>query len=70
MRILKFKDFMKKKNLKDDNMKGSQLQEVSSNPKYPKDSNIQSEKGFVNIDGGSMIGTHWTCFMIKDNKSL
>ena len=28
-----------------------------------------SKKGFVIIDDGSMGGSHWTCFIVKDNKS-
>ena len=31
---------------------------------------IYSDGGFVIIDNGSMGGTHWTCFIIKDNKKL
>ena len=36
---------------------------------YPRDCKIYSDKGFVNIDNGSQGGTHWTCFIVKDNKS-
>ena len=36
---------------------------------YPRDSKIYSDKGFVIIDNGSQGGTHWTCFIVKDNKS-
>ena len=25
---------------------------------------------FVNIDNGSLGGSHWTCFIVKDNKSF
>ena len=39
------------------------------NPIYPRDSKNFSNKGFVNIDDGSMNGTHWTCVFVKDNKS-
>ena len=39
-------------------------------PIYPRDSKIYSNKGFVNIDNGSQGGTHWTCFIVKDNKSF
>ena len=28
-----------------------------------------SDKGFVNTDNGSQGGTHWTCFIVEDNKS-
>ena len=69
MKILNFKDFMKKYKLKDDTMNESQLQKIYNYPIYPRDSTIYSDKGFVNIDDGSMGGSHWTCFIVKDNKS-
>ena len=28
-----------------------------------------TDKEFVILDNGSMVGTHWTCFIVKDNKS-
>ena len=28
-----------------------------------------SHTGTVNIDNGSLAGTHWTCFLVKDDKS-
>ena len=36
---------------------------------YPRDSKIITDKEFVNIDNGSFGGSHWTCFIVKDNKS-
>ena len=69
MKVLNFKNFMKKYNLKNDTMNESQLQKVYNHPLYPRDSKIYSDKGFVNIDNGRMGGTHWTCFIIKDNRS-
>ena len=69
MTILHFKDFMKKYNLKNDTMNESQLQRVYKFRIYPKDSKIITDEGFVNIDDGSQGGTHWTCFVVKDNKS-
>ena len=69
MRILYFIDFKKKYNLKNDTMNESQLQRIINYPIYPRDSKIYSDKGFLNINNGSMGGTHWTCFYIKDNKS-
>ena len=69
MKVLNFKDFMKKYNLKNDTMNESQLQKIYNHPVYPSDSKIYSDKGFVNIDNGSEGGTHWTCFIVKDNKS-
>ena len=61
---------MKKYKLKDDTMNESQLQKIYIYPIYPRDSKIFSDKGFVNIDDGSMNGTHWTCFIVKHNKSI
>ena len=69
MKILSFKKFMKTNNLKINTMNESQLQRVYNYPIYPRDSKIYSDRGFVNIDNGSQRGTHWTCFIVKDNKS-
>ena len=70
MKVLSFKDFMKKYSLKIDTKNESQLQRVYNHPIYPRDSKIYSDKGFVNIDDGSQNGTHWTCFILQDNKSF
>ena len=69
MKVLNIKDFMKKHKLKNDTMNESQLQKVFNYPIYPRDSILYSDKGFVNIDNGSQGGSHWTCFIVKDNKS-
>ena len=69
MKVLNFKHFMKKYNLKNDTMNESQLQRVYKYPIYPRDSKIYSDKGFVIIENGSMGGSHWTCFIVKDDKS-
>ena len=69
MKILTFKDFMKKYSLKNDTMNESELQRIYNYPIYPRDSKIFSDKGLVNIDNGVQGGTHWTCFIVKDNKS-
>ena len=69
MKIINFKDFLKKYSLKNDTMNESQLQRVYNYPIPPGDSKIYSDKGFVNIDNGYQGGTHWTCFIVKDNKS-
>ena len=69
MKVLNFKDFMKKYNLKNDTMNESQLQKNYNHPVYPRGSKIHSDIGFVNIDNGFQGGTHWTCFIVKDNKS-
>ena len=69
MKILILKDFMKKHNLKNNTMNESELQRVYNYPIYPRDSKISSNKGVFNIDNGSQGGSHWTCFIVKDNKS-
>ena len=56
MKILNFKVFMKKYNLKNDTMNESELQSVYKYPIYPRDSKIYSDRGFVNIDNGSQGG--------------
>ena len=70
MKVLNFKDFMKKYNLKKDTMNESEIQKVYNYTIYPRDSKTITSKGFVNIDNGSQCGTHWTCFIVKDNKSF
>ena len=70
MKVLNFKDFMKKHNLKNDTMNESELQRIYNYPIYPRDSKKYSDKEFVNIDNGSQGGTHWTCFIVKDNNSF
>ena len=67
MKVLNFKDFMKKYNLKNDTMNESELQRVYNYPIYPKNSKIHSDRGFVNIDDGRLGGTHWCAFYV--NKS-
>ena len=69
MKILNFKDFMKKYKLKNDTMNESQLQKIYNYPIYPRDSRIISDKCFVNIDNSIQGGTHWTSFIVKVNKS-
>ena len=69
MKILNFKDFMKKYNLKNKTMNQLELRKIYNYPIYPRDSKIYSDRGFVNIDNGIMGGTHWTCFIVKDKKS-
>ena len=60
---------MRKYKLKIIPMNESELQKYYNYPIYPRDSKIYSDKGFVNSDDGSQGGTHWTCFIVKDNKS-
>ena len=69
MKVLNFKDFMKKCKLKNDTMNESQLQKIYNYIVYPRDSKKYSDKGFINIDNGCMGGTHWTFFIVKDKKS-
>ena len=49
-------------------MEESNLQRVHNYHIFPRDSKIYSDKGFVNIDTGSMRGSYWTCFIVKNNK--
>ena len=70
MKVLYFKNFMKKNNLKDNTMNESDLQKIYNYPIYPRDSKIYSDKGFVNIANGFRGGSHWTCFIVKDKKSF
>ena len=70
MKVLNFNDFMKKYNLKNNIMNEFELNRVFNYPIYPRDSEIFSDKGFVNIDNGSQGGTHWTSFIVGDNKSF
>ena len=50
-------------------MNESQLQKIYNYPIYPRDSKTHSDKRFVNVDNASQGGTHWTCFIVRDNKS-
>ena len=69
MKILNFKNFVKKYNLKKTTMDESELRRDHKNPIYPGDSKLYSDKGFVIIHNGTQGGSHWTYFQIKDNKS-
>ena len=69
MSVFNFKDFMKKYNLKNDTMTESEVQRVYLFPINSGDSEKYSEKDFVIFDNGSMNGTHWTCFYVKDDTS-
>ena len=70
MKLSKFIAFLKKFNVKNYTMNESHLQKIYNYPIYPRDSKIYSYKGIVNIDNGSQGGTHWCCFIMKDNKSF
>ena len=56
---------MKRYNLKTDTMNGSDIQKVYNYCIDPRESKMNSDKGFVNIDNGEQIGTHWTIFYFK-----
>ena len=58
MKILNFKVFMKRYNLKNDTMNESQLQKIFNYPIYPRDSKIYSDKGFVNKGDRNSGGSH------------
>ena len=68
MKVLIFRDFVKKYKLENDTMNEFQLQKSYNYPIYPRDSKIYSDRRFVNIDNGSQGGTHWCAFYVKDNK--
>ena len=70
MKVLNFKDFMKKYKLKNNTMNESDIQKFYNYPIYPRDSKIYSDKGFLNIDDERLGGTHWTCFIVKDKNSF
>ena len=69
MYIIKFREFLKKFNLKIDTKSESGVQRIYNYPIYPRDSKLYSNKGFVNKDIGSQGGTHWTFFTVRDKKS-
>ena len=46
-------------------MNESELQRIYNYPINPRDSKIFSDIGFVNIDNGSLGGTHWTYHVSK-----
>ena len=46
-------------------MKESDLQRVYNFPIYLRDSEICSEKGFVNVDNRERNSTYWTFFYSK-----
>ena len=50
-------------------MNESQLQKSYNDPIYPRASKIYSDKRFVNIDKGSMGGSHRVCCIVKNNRS-
>ena len=61
-------DFMKKLNLKKDNMNESDLLRVYNYLIYLRDSKIYSDRGFVIIDNGEQHGNQWICLIVKEIK--
>ena len=68
--IHNLKDFMENNNLEKDTRNESELQRVYNYKIYPRDSITTTVKGCVIIDNGKMGGSHWTCYLLKDNKSF
>ena len=64
MKILNYREILKKYNLKNDTMKEFDLQRVYNFKIYPTDSKIFSDERFVDIDNCSMGGSHWTAFYV------
>ena len=69
MTLPSLKGFMNEYNLKIDALNEFELQRIYNYPIYPRDSKIYLVKGFINIDVGPQGGTHWYCFITKDNKA-
>ena len=51
-------------------MDESELQKRYNHHIYPRDSKINSDKGFVITDNGIMGGSQWVRFHLKDEKSF
>ena len=66
---MNFREFMEKNKLKNPTMKEPELQRVYNYPISRKDSKLYSDKGFVKFENGTLGGSHWTCFHVKNNKS-
>ena len=56
--------------MEDEATRESYLTRSLNNKIYPRGSKIITPQGLLNIDNGSMGGTHWTFFYEKDNKSF
>ena len=61
---------MKRNKSENDTMTESELQKIYNVPIYPRGPKIHSDRKFVNIDDGSLKGSQWTCFIVKDNESF
>ena len=51
-------------------MSENDIKRVFNSLIYLRDSKIYSDEGLINLDDGSQGGTHWTYFIIKENKSF
>ena len=60
---------MRKYNLKKHTLDESELEKVFNFTIYPEDSKITTNKRIVNIDKGSMGGTHWI-FLLLETQSI
>ena len=56
-------------NLKIDTSNERDLQKLCNYSSYHRDSNFYSDKNVANNNYGSLGGTQWVCFYIKNNKS-
>ena len=61
---------MKKYMLKYDTMNESDLQKVYNYRIHPRKTMKTTDIGFVSIDNGHMICTHWFGFYVRDNNSF
>ena len=61
---------IKEYGLEDQTMTETDLKIVYIFSIFPRHSIITADKGFLNTGDGSMGGSHWTCFYMKDNKSF
>ena len=55
--------------MKNDTTNKSELQRVYIYKLHPTDSIITRNERFLNNDDSSLGGTHWTCFIVRDQKS-
>ena len=66
--VFNLKRFVKKHSIKDDTMTESGLQKVYDYSINPECSAFFSDRTFVNFDNGSMGGSHWAAFYVKNSK--
>ena len=70
MKIINWKDCMEKHKLKNFTLNRKELHRVYNYPIDLRDTKTNCDNGFINKDNGSMGGTHWNIFIVKDNKSF